>query len=154
MLHFKQGLNLLMSRQGTPIASGIYSMSKKAHGDALAAYRPAAYYAGCMSIMGLLIFLYIRFRQSKQLFARMWRGSINIKSTNSASRSVFTWYDFMRLMCQTKEEWCNWRHRLMSVRTSACNLETRGFNCFHTELQIAGMVNQDSRVGKSSTSTT
>ncbi|KAJ5432267.1 uncharacterized protein N7458_011423 [Penicillium daleae] len=54
---------------GSPIAAGIYSLSDKNSGTA--AYRPAAYYAGGMSIVGLLFIVAIRCLYSRQILARV-----------------------------------------------------------------------------------
>ncbi|GLI77722.1 hypothetical protein PoHVEF18_006015 [Penicillium ochrochloron] len=54
---------------GSPIAAGIYSLSDKDAGTA--AYRPAAYYAGGISIVGLLFVVAIRCLYSRKLFARV-----------------------------------------------------------------------------------
>ncbi|SCO51350.1 related to protein MCH2 (monocarboxylate permease homolog) [Fusarium fujikuroi] len=53
---------------GTPIASGIYSLAGD-NNDSLSVFRPAAYYAGGMSIMGLLFIVYIRFSLQKRILA-------------------------------------------------------------------------------------
>ncbi|EPS31782.1 hypothetical protein PDE_06740 [Penicillium oxalicum 114-2] len=54
---------------GSPIAAGIYSLSDKDAGTA--AYRPAAYYAGGMSLVGLLFIVAIRCLYSRRLIARV-----------------------------------------------------------------------------------
>ncbi|KAI8163080.1 hypothetical protein K4K49_001468 [Colletotrichum sp. SAR 10_70] len=48
---------------GTPIASGLYSLSGRS--DGLEAFRPAAYYAGAMALAGFACVLGIRFTRSK-----------------------------------------------------------------------------------------
>ncbi|TDZ33645.1 Aspyridones efflux protein apdF [Colletotrichum spinosum] len=50
---------------GTPIASGLYSLSGDA--DGLEAFRPAAYYAGAMAMAGCVCILAIRFTKPKQV---------------------------------------------------------------------------------------
>ncbi|KAB8227318.1 major facilitator superfamily domain-containing protein [Aspergillus alliaceus] len=54
---------------GSPIASGIYSLSGKE--DNIESYRPAAYYAGATSIVGLLFTIVLRLMYSKRVFARV-----------------------------------------------------------------------------------
>ncbi|KAF6823219.1 ricin b lectin [Colletotrichum plurivorum] len=49
---------------GTPIASGLYSLSGST--DELAAFRPAAYYAGAMAMAGFACVLGIRFIRERQ----------------------------------------------------------------------------------------
>ncbi|KAF9876675.1 ricin b lectin [Colletotrichum karsti] len=49
---------------GTPIASGLYSLSGRA--DDIEAFRPAAYYAGAMALAGFACLLGIRFTRAKQ----------------------------------------------------------------------------------------
>ncbi|KAJ3546248.1 hypothetical protein NM208_g2093 [Fusarium decemcellulare] len=56
---------------GTPIASGIYSLAGNGAGQGVAEFRPAAYYAGAMSIIGLCFILCIRFSHTKQVFVRV-----------------------------------------------------------------------------------
>ncbi|KNG83835.1 monocarboxylate transporter [Aspergillus nomiae NRRL 13137] len=54
---------------GSPIASGIYSLSGKA--DNIESYRPAAYYAGAMSIVGLLFTIVLRSMYSTHLLVKV-----------------------------------------------------------------------------------
>ncbi|KAL0936265.1 ricin b lectin [Colletotrichum truncatum] len=49
---------------GTPIASGLYSLS--GGGDGLESFRPAAYYAGAMALAGFACILGIRLTRAKQ----------------------------------------------------------------------------------------
>ncbi|CAJ0547089.1 Ff.00g017160.m01.CDS01 [Fusarium sp. VM40] len=53
---------------GTPIASGIYSLAGHGESGGVTIFRPAAYYAGGMSILGLFFILYIRLSLTKRLF--------------------------------------------------------------------------------------
>ncbi|KAM0228517.1 hypothetical protein ACHAPO_010718 [Fusarium lateritium] len=52
---------------GTPIASGIYSLAGSDGNEDVSTFRPAAYYAGCMSMVGLLFIILIRLSISKRL---------------------------------------------------------------------------------------
>ncbi|KAJ5666987.1 hypothetical protein N7462_011396 [Penicillium macrosclerotiorum] len=54
---------------GSPIAAGLYSLSDE--GTGTAAYRPAAYYTGAMSLVGLLFVVAIRYFYSTHLLARV-----------------------------------------------------------------------------------
>ncbi|KAF4332261.1 MCH2 (monocarboxylate permease) [Fusarium beomiforme] len=54
---------------GTPIASGIYSLAGSSTDNSLSVFRPAAYYAGGMSIIGLLFIIYIRFILQSRILA-------------------------------------------------------------------------------------
>ncbi|KAF5002764.1 hypothetical protein FGRMN_162 [Fusarium graminum] len=53
---------------GTPIASGIYSLANNSGDGGVSLFRPAAYYAGGMSIVGLLFIIWIRFSLTKKFF--------------------------------------------------------------------------------------
>lgn len=55
--------------QGTPIASGLYSLSRD--GQDVAQYRPAAYYAGGMSIIGILFIVSIRLIHTRRIFVKV-----------------------------------------------------------------------------------
>ncbi|KAH8122257.1 hypothetical protein FP744_10006145 [Trichoderma asperellum] len=50
---------------GTPIASSLYSLS---NGNGVAQYRPAAFFAGAMSVLGLTFMLGVRFMVEKRIF--------------------------------------------------------------------------------------
>ncbi|KAF7553717.1 hypothetical protein G7Z17_g3466 [Cylindrodendrum hubeiense] len=54
---------------GTPIASGLYSLSGA--GQDVAQYRPAAYYAGAMSMVGILFIITIRLMHSRSIFVKV-----------------------------------------------------------------------------------
>ncbi|EFQ31233.1 major facilitator superfamily transporter [Colletotrichum graminicola M1.001] len=54
---------------GTPIASGLYSLSGGA--DGLENFRPAAYYAGAMAMAGFACVLAMRFTRTHEVTARM-----------------------------------------------------------------------------------
>ncbi|KAJ5242549.1 uncharacterized protein N7469_000876 [Penicillium citrinum] len=54
---------------GSPIAAGLYSMADKDIG--IAAYRPAAYYTGAMSIAGMLIIIAVRCMYSRKFLTRV-----------------------------------------------------------------------------------
>ncbi|EEY23385.1 conserved hypothetical protein [Verticillium alfalfae VaMs.102] len=54
---------------GSPIGSGLYSLAGR--GDSVEAYRPAAYYGGAMSLMGMLFILAVRSMQSKTVFTKV-----------------------------------------------------------------------------------
>ncbi|KAH6987070.1 major facilitator superfamily domain-containing protein [Ilyonectria destructans] len=54
---------------GTPIASGLYSLSRD--GQDVAQYRPAAYYAGGMSIIGILFIVSIRLIHTRRIFVKV-----------------------------------------------------------------------------------
>ncbi|RSM06377.1 hypothetical protein CDV31_009151 [Fusarium ambrosium] len=56
---------------GTPIASGIYSLAGDSRDQGVEEFRPAAYYAGAMSLVGLCFILYIRFTQTKSILVRI-----------------------------------------------------------------------------------
>ncbi|CZS82076.1 unnamed protein product [Fusarium graminearum] len=49
---------------GTPIASGIYSLAGSSGDENVSTFRPAAYYAGCMSLAGLIFIIIIRLNSS------------------------------------------------------------------------------------------
>ncbi|KAM5349159.1 hypothetical protein ACJ41O_008982 [Fusarium nematophilum] len=55
---------------GTPIASGIYSLAGGGD-EGVTRYRPAAYYSGATSVVGLLFILYIRFSLKRQIMTRI-----------------------------------------------------------------------------------
>ncbi|CRK13263.1 hypothetical protein BN1723_009955 [Verticillium longisporum] len=55
--------------QGSPIGSGLYSLAGR--GDSVEAYRPAAYYGGAMSLMGMLFILAVRLMQNKTVFIKV-----------------------------------------------------------------------------------
>ncbi|KAK2037562.1 major facilitator superfamily transporter [Colletotrichum somersetense] len=54
---------------GTPIASGLYSLSGGA--DGLESFRPAAYYAGAMAMAGFACLLAMRFARTHEVAARV-----------------------------------------------------------------------------------
>ncbi|KAF3346025.1 Monoacylglycerol lipase ABHD12 [Verticillium dahliae VDG2] len=54
---------------GSPIGSGLYSLAGR--GDSVEAYRPAAYYGGAMSLMGMLFILAVRLMQNKTVFTKV-----------------------------------------------------------------------------------
>ncbi|KAJ5257152.1 hypothetical protein N7478_013256 [Penicillium angulare] len=54
---------------GSPIAAGLYSLADKNSG--ISAYRPAAYYTGAMSIVGMLIIIAVRCMYSRKFMARV-----------------------------------------------------------------------------------
>ncbi|KAM0270623.1 hypothetical protein ACHAQH_009384 [Verticillium albo-atrum] len=54
---------------GSPIGSGLYSLA--GHGDAVEAYRPAAYYGGAMSLVGMLFIIVVRLAHRKSFFAKV-----------------------------------------------------------------------------------
>ncbi|RSL92206.1 hypothetical protein CEP52_013953 [Fusarium oligoseptatum] len=56
---------------GTPIASGIYSLAGDSRDQGVDEFRPAAYYAGAMSLVGLCFILYIRFTQTNSILVRI-----------------------------------------------------------------------------------
>lgn len=53
------------AHQGTPIASGLYSLSGDT--DGLESFRPAAYYAGAMAMAGFACVLGIRFARKAEM---------------------------------------------------------------------------------------
>lgn len=59
---------LALTFQGTPIASGLYSLSNT---ETIAAYRPAAYYAGAMSLAGMILIVWLRLRKTKNILERI-----------------------------------------------------------------------------------
>ncbi|KAM0327583.1 hypothetical protein ACHAQA_005876 [Verticillium albo-atrum] len=59
----------IFARTGSPIGSGLYSLSGR--GDDIEAYRPAAYYGGAMSLAGMLFILAVRLTQTKRVFAKI-----------------------------------------------------------------------------------
>ncbi|KAH7184525.1 major facilitator superfamily domain-containing protein [Fusarium flagelliforme] len=52
---------------GTPIASGIYSLAGAHGNEDVSVFRPAAYYAGAMSLVGLLFIISVRLSISKKM---------------------------------------------------------------------------------------
>ncbi|KAJ5728529.1 hypothetical protein N7493_004859, partial [Penicillium malachiteum] len=54
---------------GSPIAAGLYALADKNSG--ISAYRPAAYYTGAMSIVGMLIIVCVRWMYCGKLMTRV-----------------------------------------------------------------------------------
>jgi hypothetical protein len=59
---------MLTFAQGTPIAARLYSLA--GDGTDVSLYRPAAYYAGAASFVGMFFMMAIRYMNCNKIFAK------------------------------------------------------------------------------------
>lgn len=61
-------MRIPLTTQGTPIASRLYALAARPE---VSEYRPAAYYAGATSVVGIVFMLALRFRRESKVFAKV-----------------------------------------------------------------------------------